>query len=67
MKTVRLEDNRSDNMMLNVKGFRDTLERFSSRSCGYSHTEKLAKNCDRFRCLDTSSSEGTSFRGVHYI
>ena len=44
--------------MLNVQGFRDTLERFSSRSCGYSDIGALAKNCIKLRCLDISSSEG---------
>jgi hypothetical protein len=68
MKTVRLEEgNKSDNMMLNLQGFGDTLERFSSRSCEYNDVVTLAKNCNRLRCLDISSSEGISFRVVDYI
>jgi len=67
MKTVRYEDsNKSDNMM-NLEGFRDTVERFSSRSCGYSDIETLAKNCSSLRYLDVSSSEGISFRFVDYV
>jgi hypothetical protein len=68
LKAVRLgEANRSGNMILDVEGFRDTLETFSSRSSWDSDIETLAKNCKKLRCLDISSSEDISDGVVDHI
>jgi hypothetical protein len=58
---------RTDDMILDVSGFRDTLQEFASRSCWDSDIETLAKYCKRLRCLDISSSESISDGVVDYI
>jgi hypothetical protein len=50
-----------------VGGFRDTLEKFSSRSCKDSDIATLANNCKQLKCLDISCSTGVSNRIADYI
>jgi hypothetical protein len=59
--------NRTDDMTLDVQGFRDTLEEFSSRSCRDSDIETLANNCKRLRYLDISDSYDISDAIVEHI
>ncbi|PNF25905.1 hypothetical protein B7P43_G10650 [Cryptotermes secundus] len=59
--------NRTDDVPLDVQGFRDTLEKFASRSCRDSDLEELANNCKRLRCLDISDSPDVSDAIVEHI
>lgn len=52
--------NRTDDMILDVQGFRDTLKSFGSRSCRDSDIEILANNCKHLRYLDISGSSDIS-------
>jgi hypothetical protein len=68
LREVRLGTaHRTDDMILDIRGFRDTLEEFSSRSCWDSDIETLARNCKQLRCLDISCSEGVTDGVVDYI
>jgi hypothetical protein len=58
------EAKRSEDMRLEVGGFRDTLEKFSSRICEDSDIATLANNCKQLKCLDISCSTGVSDRIV---
>jgi hypothetical protein len=49
--------NRTEDMRLEVEGFKETLETFSSRSCRDSDLEILAKNCKQLKRLDISCSD----------
>jgi hypothetical protein len=44
--------NRTDDVPLDVQGFKDTLEEFSSRSFVEADLETLANNCSHIKCLD---------------
>lgn len=59
--------NRTDDMPLDVQGFRDTLEKFASRSCRDSDLEELANNCKSLRYLDISDSSDVSDAIVEHI
>lgn len=59
--------NRTDDMSLDVQGFRDTLEKFASRSCRDSDLEMLANNCKRLRYFDISHSSDISDAIVEHI
>jgi hypothetical protein len=68
LKELRLGlANRTDEMRLEVEGFRNTLEEFSSRSCWDTDVETLANNCKRLRCLDISGSPNITDRVVDHI
>jgi hypothetical protein len=68
LKELRLGPaNRSKDMKLDVSGFRDTLEKFSSHSCEDSDIETLAENCEQLKCLDISGSRSLTNRCVEYI
>jgi hypothetical protein len=58
---------RTYDMPLDVQGFRDTLQRFSSRSCRDSDLETLANNCKHLRSLDISDSSDISDAIVEHI
>jgi hypothetical protein len=59
--------NRTDDTPLDVRGFRDSLKGFASRSCKDSDIETLASNCRHLRYLDISDSSDISDRIVDHI
>jgi hypothetical protein len=59
--------NRTEDMRLEVEGFKETLEIFSSRSCRDSDLEILANNCKKLRRLDISCNIDISDKIVDHI
>lgn len=58
---------RTEEMRLELRGFSDTLQKFSSRSCVDRDVEILAENCRKLKCLDISYSKGISILAVASI
>jgi hypothetical protein len=68
LRAVKLGNaSRNGDVPLDVKGFKDTLEKFSSRSCVEEDLETLANNCSRIKCLDINGNftvENTIYKHI---
>jgi len=60
-------DRDEDDIILDVGGYRETLQKFSSRSCMDSDIEILANNCKKLDGLDISFSTDVTYKAVEYI
>jgi hypothetical protein len=60
-------DRDEDDIILDVGGYRETLQKFSSRSCTDSDIEILANNCKKLDGLDISFSTDVTYKAVEYI
>lgn len=70
LRDVRLGIAQScDEVMLDLRCFRDTLEEFATRSCWDRDIQRHAKYCKSLRCIDTSicRSKCVSDRVADYV